>query len=92
MEKYAQKTIQIALVGVIIVLAILLGNSIKKAASAKVEVKAVQSLPHQSTKGLKYGAITIIVVDGCEYVLWYQVAGSDMEHHAACNNPIHKTQ
>ena len=34
--------------------------------------------------------INIVKVRDCEYVLWHNGYGSDMEHYADCSNPNHK--
>ena len=34
--------------------------------------------------------IEIIEIDGCEYLLWHNSYGSDMEHHVGCNNHKNK--
>jgi len=33
--------------------------------------------------------LQIVKVRNCEYVLWYNGYGSDMEHYEGCKNPQH---
>jgi hypothetical protein len=33
--------------------------------------------------------LQIVKVRDCEYVLWHNWAGSDMEHYEGCDNPKH---
>ena len=35
-------------------------------------------------------AVEIMKVKDCEYVLWHNSYGSDMEHYEGCNNNKHK--
>lgn len=35
------------------------------------------------------GRLEIIKVRDCEYVLWYNGYGSNMEHYEGCQNPNH---
>lgn len=37
-----------------------------------------------------FGDIEVVEIDSCEYVIWHNGYGSDMEHHEGCNNPKHK--
>lgn len=34
----------------------------------------------------EYGSIEVIEVRGCQYVLWHNGYGSDMEHFEGCKN------
>lgn len=38
------------------------------------------------------GPLEIVKVRDCEYVLWHNGYGSDMEHYADCSNPAHKKE
>jgi hypothetical protein len=37
----------------------------------------------------RYKDIEIVKVRDCEYVLWHNSYGSDMEHYEGCENPKH---
>ena len=37
----------------------------------------------------KYATISIVKVRNCEYVLWHNGYGSDMEHYEGCKNTEH---
>tara|TARA_R110000787_G_scaffold284293_1_gene397857 strand:+ start:1510 stop:1752 length:243 start_codon:yes stop_codon:yes gene_type:complete len=52
--------------------------------------------PKQNNKELetyvsngKYESIEIVKVRNCEYVLWHNGYGSDMEHYEGCKNTEH---
>lgn len=34
-------------------------------------------------------SVEIVKVKDCDYVFWNKGYGSDMEHYAACSNPLH---
>ena len=42
-----------------------------------------------NTSNVPYKGIVVIKVKDCEYVLWENGYGSDMEHYEGCKNPIH---
>lgn len=42
-----------------------------------------------STRSASYRSLEVVEIDGCQYVLWHNSYGSDMEHHGNCKNPIH---
>lgn len=37
----------------------------------------------------RYAEFQIVKLRNCEYVLWHNGHGSDMEHYAGCTNPQH---
>lgn len=43
----------------------------------------------QSSKEFYSNNIEVVKVRNCEYVLWHNSYGSDMEHYAGCSNNEH---
>ena len=92
MNKDIKIIAQIVLAVMVIVLASLLAITIQQTISVdKSTDKISEDTVHSQFKQRNLvGTAQVILVDGCEYVIYEAGYGVSIEHHGACNNPIHK--
>lgn len=75
-----------------ILIFILLAGCINSNKSDEGSIESVVTMgkPIESVRIGNTGVLSIYEIGGCQYVVLRAGYGSDLEHHAGCNNPIHQ--